>query len=182
MMDRVEPDRPKLACDAMCGGLARWLRILGVDASYTPAIEDAQLVAHARNEGRVVLSSDGKLFERREFTTGVVRGLRMPVGLRRRAQVEWLVRELHIEPGFPRCAACNGELEIVSAAEVGDVVPARSLIWAAEFYRCRVCAHVFWKGTHWRRIDAVRAALEHSARPGDAIREGTGESEGREDS
>ena len=30
-----EPDAPaRLACDAMCGGLARWLRVLGHDTFY----------------------------------------------------------------------------------------------------------------------------------------------------
>jgi uncharacterized protein with PIN domain len=149
----------KVACDAMCGGVARWLRLLGVDTSYTPGIEDGALVKHALAEGRVVLSSDGKLFERRVLTTGELCGLRLPVGLKLLDQVRFVVRALGIEGGFPRCTLCNGELEIVGRAEVGDVVPARSLVWATEFYRCRSCGHVFWQGTHWRRIRAVQEKL-----------------------
>jgi uncharacterized protein with PIN domain len=145
----------KVACDAMCGGVARWLRLLGVDTSYTPGIEDGDLVKHALAEGRIVLSSDGKLFERRLFTTGELRGLRLPVGLKLLDQLRFVVRALGVSAGFPRCTLCNGELEIVGRAEVGDVVPARSLVWATEFYRCRACGHVFWQGTHWRRIRAA---------------------------
>jgi uncharacterized protein with PIN domain len=59
----------------------------------------------------------------------------------------------------PVCTLCNGALEDVSRAEVGDIVPARSLIWATEFYRCCACGHVFWEGTHWHRIRAVRERL-----------------------
>jgi hypothetical protein len=55
---------------------------------------------------------------------------------------------------MPRCALCNGELATVSRDEVADVVPARSLIWATEFYRCSACGHVYWNGTHWSRIRA----------------------------
>ena len=170
-MPVASPEAPKIACDAMCGGLARWLRVLGIDTSYTPGIEDGELVAHALAEGRVVLSSDGKLFERRAFTTAQLRGLRLPVGLKLQEQVRFVVRELKLVPGFPRCTLCNGELDAVTRAEVADVVPARSLIWATEFYRCRACRHVFWEGTHWRRIQAVRerflSAEQHLTPPAD---------------
>ncbi len=144
----------------MCGGLARWLRVLGVDTSYTPGIDDGELVQHALDEGRIVLSSDGKLFERRVFTAGELVGVRLPVGLRLREQLRFVGKRLDLPLGSPRCTLCNGELAAVSRAEVGDVVPARSLVWAREFYRCRQCEHVYWEGTHWRRIGTVRKELE----------------------
>jgi len=143
----------------MCGGLTRWLRIFGVDATYESAIEDRELVAKALAEDRVVISADHKLFERREFTQGRVRGVLLPVGLKLTDQVAWAFRALALEVGFPRCSECNGELAVASRDEVGDRVPARSLIWAREFYRCLSCGHVFWQGTHWRRIEAVKKAI-----------------------
>lgn len=33
-------DPPRFACDAMLGGLARWLRAAGYDATWTYGIED----------------------------------------------------------------------------------------------------------------------------------------------
>lgn len=170
-MDAEPPDPPvRIACDAMCGGVARWLRLLGIDATYAPGIDDAALVRHALAEGRVVVSSDGKLFERRTFTSGELRGLRLPVGLRLLEQVRFVFAALHLAPRFPRCSICNGLLEAVGRAEVGDIVPARSLVWAREFYRCQECGHVFWEGTHWRRIRAVRERIASPLgprRPGD---------------
>lgn len=151
---------PRVACDAMCGGLARWLRIFGVDATYTPGIDDGELIRQARAEARTVISSDHKLFERRLFATGELNGLLMPVGLKLRDQLQFVSDRLALKPGFPRCAACNGELGPVTRAEVADVVPARSLIWVREFYRCQRCNHVFWEGSHWRHIGPERAALE----------------------
>ncbi len=139
----------------MCGGLARWLRVLGYDTAYTPGIDDGALVAQAQSENRVVVSSDGRLFQRRVFTAGVLRGFRLPVGLTLLEQVRCVIEQLKLVRGFPRCTACNGLLEPVSRAEVGDVVPARSLVWATTFYRCKSCVHVYWEGTHWQRIRAV---------------------------
>ncbi|MFH1746049.1 MAG: Mut7-C RNAse domain-containing protein [Planctomycetota bacterium] len=149
-----------IACDAMGGGLARWLRVLGVDTSYTPGIDDGTLVQQALAEDRIVISSDGKLFERRLFTTGELRGLRLPVGLRLRAQVLYVGQHLALPLGPPRCSLCNGKLLPVSRAEVSDVVPARSLVWVRDFFRCQACEHVFWQGTHWRRINTLRQELE----------------------
>lgn len=143
----------------MCGGVARWLRVLGVDTAYRPGIEDGELVQLAHAEGRIVISADGKLFERRLFTTGELRGVRLPVGLKLLDQLRYVVRELDITTGMPRCTLCNGELEPVPRSAVADVVPARSLIWTQDFYRCAACRHVFWEGTHWRRIGAVRKRL-----------------------
>ena len=150
----------------MCGGLARWLRVLGVDASYTPGIEDGELVRQALEESRTVISSDHKLFERRVFTQGEIGGLLLPVGLRLREQVRFVAERLNLPLGFPRCTLCNGELAPVQRADVADVVPARSLIWAQEFFRCRRCQHVYWEGTHWRRIRAVRAEINRTDHPG----------------
>jgi uncharacterized protein with PIN domain len=143
----------------MCGGLARWLRVLGVDATYTPGIEDGELVRQALDEGRIVVTSDHKILERRLFTSGQLASVLLPVGLRLDDQVRYVVNRLHPEVGFPRCALCNGELAAVQRTDVADTVPARSLIWAKEFYRCQACGHVFWEGSHWRRIGAIRAEM-----------------------
>ncbi len=143
----------------MCGGVARWLRVLGVDTTWTPGIDDSELVRHALAEKRVLVSSDGKIFERRVLSAGQLVGVRLPVGLKLLDQVLHVVRRLGIRPTFPRCTLCNGELEAVARADVADVVPARSLIWAKNFYRCPSCGHVYWEGSHWRRIGAVRARL-----------------------
>lgn len=158
---------PRVAADAMCGGLARWLRMLGVDTTFTPGIADADLVAHALLDNRTVVSSDNKLFERNVFVRRRLAGVRLPVGLSLDDQLEFVLRALPITPAFPRCASCNGELAPVPRGEVADEVPARTLIWRDTFYRCRDCRRVFWQGTHWRKIDQVirRARALRSREP-----------------
>jgi uncharacterized protein with PIN domain len=153
-MDGPEPAR--LACDAMCGGLARWLRALGHDTFYREGIDDAELVRIAGEQGRVLISSDGKLFERNALVRGEVRSLFLPRGLKLLDQVDHVVRELDLPVLDPRCTQCNGRFRRVRREEVGGEVPARSLVWATEFYRCEACGRVFWNGTHWQRIERVR--------------------------
>jgi uncharacterized protein with PIN domain len=140
----------------MCGGLARWLRALGCDAFYREGIEDQELVDRALNEDRTVITSDTRLLERKLFTEGRIRSLALPHGLKLPAQLDFVVGALGLEVQDARCTLCNGELTPVSREAVADIVPARSLIWAREFFRCGACGHVFWDGTHWGRITAVR--------------------------
>ena len=49
----------------MLGRLARWLRILGHDASYFRRIHDADLVELAVRERRILLTRDTRLVQRR---------------------------------------------------------------------------------------------------------------------
>lgn len=149
----------------MCGGLARWLRALGYDASFSPSIDDGELVRQSGCEGRVLISSDSRLFERRALRSGEVASVFLPRGLRLMAQVRFVVEACRLPVREPRCMACGGELRIVAADEVGDRVPARSLIWATQFYECTACRNVFWNGSHWRRISAVRSAAAGWSRP-----------------
>jgi uncharacterized protein with PIN domain len=157
------PIELRFVCDAMCGGLARWLRAIGYDTTYTADIDDAVLVQQAADEGRVLISADGRLFERRAITSGQVRALRLPRGLRLREQLDWVVQAMHLEVRDPRCTTCNGSLSRVRRDEVQHVVPARSLIWANEFFACRACGKVFWNGTHWMRMQQVRERLARLA-------------------
>ncbi len=152
------PGDIRFACDAMCGGLARWLRAVGYDATWSPDIDDGQLVQEADVQGRFLLSSDKGIFERRLITSGQVPALLIPRGLRRLQQLEYVVQQLQLRVRPPRCMACGGALLPAAREEVAAEVPARSLVWAGHFYRCGQCAKVFWEGSHWRRISKVREA------------------------
>jgi hypothetical protein len=148
----------RFACDAMCGGLARWLWAIGYDATWSPDVEDGQLVQQADQQGRILLSSDTGMFERRLITGGQVRALLLPRGLRRLEQLQYVVQQLKLQVRPPRCMTCGGPLAPATREEVAGEVPARSLIWAGKFYRCGQCAKVFWEGSHWKRIERVREA------------------------
>ena len=54
----------------MLGGLARWLRAAGYDASWHDGIDDGDLVRLARDEGKVALSSDDDIFAYEYYRDG----------------------------------------------------------------------------------------------------------------
>lgn len=144
----------KFLCDAMLGGLARWLRAAGYDTYYARQgtdVSDRALTRKALEEGRVLLTSDGGFLERKPVRDGSVGFLRVPP-----APVEEQLRlvagSFDLDRLSSRCMACNGELETVPFDAVAGEVPPGVIRVHREFFRCRGCGRVFWHGSHWERI------------------------------
>lgn len=146
---------PPFACDAMLGGLARWLRAAGYDASWQAAIDDWDLVRLARREGRLLLTSDTGILRIGIVRDGEVPALLVPHGLAKREQLAFVLGTLQLPLRQPRCMACGGRLAEVQKEAVRDRVPPRSLAWSARFYECGRCGKVLWSGSHWEHIARV---------------------------
>ncbi len=146
---------PEFYCDAMLGGLARWLRAAGYDAAFEYGIDDRELVGRARASGAVLLSSDGPMFQRNVIKDGSVRALFVPRGMTKLQQLAHVLDRLGlpVRPE-PRCMACGGGLTRVPKPSVRAQVPAKTYAACADFWRCGRCGKLLWRGTHWRRIAA----------------------------
>jgi uncharacterized protein with PIN domain len=147
--------RPTFACDAMLGGLARWLRAAGYDASWHPGIEDWDLIRIAQGEGRMLLTSDNGIFRVGIVRDGDVPALLIPHGLRKREQLRRVLRQLNLPILQPRCMACGGQLREATREEIEARVPERSRAWLDQFFQCTRCGQVFWQATHWQKIASV---------------------------
>ncbi len=145
---------PRFACDAMLGGLARWLRAAGYDASWHDGIADSDLIRLARAEGRTVLSSDGDIFDYAVVRNGVVPAVFVPRGQPVQAQLRHVLRGLGLPLRESRCMACGGELAELTKEAAGGRVPPGSLARHEHFWECVRCKQVFWHGTHWEKIVA----------------------------
>jgi uncharacterized protein with PIN domain len=156
---------PRFACDVMLGALARWLRAAGYDASWAPHIDDGDLVRLARDEGRLLLSSDGGIFQRTAVRQGQPAALFVPRGLDRQEQLAFVLGRLSLPLRPPRCMACGGALAEAARERVRDRVPLLSFARMERFYECARCARVFWHGTHWQRI----AGLLRAASPAEEV-------------
>ncbi|MHC4562322.1 MAG: Mut7-C RNAse domain-containing protein [Planctomycetota bacterium] len=150
---------PKFFCDAMLGGLARWLRAIGYDAAFEYGIDDARLIERGQTEGRVILSSDGPLFERNVIKSGEVTALYVPQQLTRLEQLRFVVEQLKL-PRLPaRCMACGGELNEVPKHTVMAEAPPLAYRNCDQFWRCAECDKLLWHGTHWQKIELKLAGI-----------------------
>ncbi len=139
-------------CDAMLGGLARWLRAAGYDAVFEYGIHDGELIDRAGRDGRMILSSDGPLFERNVIRNGEISALYIPQQLSRTEQLRFVIRRLNLPLRTPRCMACGGELREVPKHEVMGEAPPLAYKRCDRFWRCGRCEKLLWSGTHWKKI------------------------------
>jgi uncharacterized protein with PIN domain len=152
--------RVRFLADSNVGRLARWLRALGYDAAYEPHIEDAALVRRALGEGRILLTRDLDLTQRRVIASGQLKAILLKDdGVR--DQLRQVARELELDAvqALSRCLECNLELEPRTPAEVAERVPPYVRKTQDRYSECPRCGRVYWAGTHWARMHEVLASL-----------------------
>ena len=144
--------------DAMLGRLAKWLRILGCDVAFDPAISDREIARRARREGRVILTRDTLLIRRRE-----VRDNHFFVqGDSCRDQLRQVVAHFRIDPSegfFTRCVRCNEPLTEVDRLLVSGKVPPHVYRTQESFGSCACCGRIYWKGTHREEMERHRKEM-----------------------
>ena len=150
---------PAFWCDAMLGGLARWLRAAGYDAAWQEGIDDAELLRRALADDRVLLTSDTGLLACGAVRAGRVRALLVPHGLSKVEALRFVLDRLGLRRREPRCMACGGRLAAIPKEAARPEAPPRTFAWCDQFYRCQRCAKLFWRGTHWKRIEARLRSL-----------------------
>ena len=144
----------KFIADSNVGRLARWLRIAGFDTLFFKGIDDNRLVRTALNEGRVLLTRDTHIMERRVVANG-----RLKVVLVKEDKVEAQLRQVvrglgivgEMRP-FSLCVECNQPLVQRDREEVEAVVPPYVFRTQTQFMQCLDCQRVYWRGTHWDRM------------------------------
>jgi len=164
--EKREPHVPNLTflCDDMFQGLARWLRAAGYDAACSPGVPDGEIVRRAEREGRILITSDSRMMERRVIQSGRIRTLFMPRGLSNEQALAHVIRKLGLEIRETRCMACGGVLQTVPKESVSSRVPPLAYEAYDAFFTCAACGRIYWHGTHWESIVATlrRAAGEES--------------------
>jgi hypothetical protein len=149
------PAAPDFHCDAGLGGLCRWLRGIGYRAQWWPGIDDGELVDKVFGSTAILLSTDRGLLDRGLIRWGAVPALLVPHDLKKREQFAFAVASLNLPGKEPRCMSCGGELRPVEKEAVRERIPPRTYPWRDEYYVCVGCGKLFWKGTHWEKIEAV---------------------------
>ncbi len=162
---RPEPLRViRFVLDVHLGRLARYLRLAGFDTAYARDADDEHLAAVSKSEHRILLTRDQGLLKRRAVTHGSFVRSTMPSRQLAEVVSRFDLRRL-VHP-FSRCTVCNGVLEIADRSDIEAGVPERSRAHFAEFLRCPTCRRVYWKGSHFPRLEQILAsALEGDTRP-----------------
>jgi len=163
-------ERYRFVADAMLGDVAKWLRILGVSTFYERYAEDEELIEVAKRCSAVLLTRDRGLYSK-AAEEGVealyVGGMSLEEALATLSE-RYGVR-LEIDLSDTRCPLCNGRLRNAGKNEVADRVPASVLDRYDLFLVCESCGHVYWPGTHLRRMRSFLRRVRRARKPSEGV-------------
>ncbi|WP_276496330.1 Mut7-C RNAse domain-containing protein [Pontibacter litorisediminis] len=144
------PPPHRFILDVHLGTLAKSMRMLGLDTRYQTDFSDADIARIAAEEQRVVLTRDIGLLKQKNIAWGY--------WLRSQHTQEQLEEVIHrYQPQdsfrpFALCLACNVPVQEVAKDEVLHELPPKTKEFFHEFYRCPSCRRVYWKGSHYERM------------------------------
>ncbi|MEP0751474.1 Mut7-C ubiquitin/RNAse domain-containing protein [Trichocoleus sp. Lan] len=141
---------PRFVLDIHLGKLATSLRMLGFDTLYRNDYDDLELAQISASEERILLTRDKGLLMRSLVTHGYY--VRETNPERQVGEIMGRFALIEFVKPLQRCLRCNGLLEPVDKESILDQVPPNIQQSIDEFSRCRECAHVYWKGTHYEQM------------------------------
>ncbi|KMY65889.1 hypothetical protein AAU61_19880 [Desulfocarbo indianensis] len=140
---------PRFLVEQTLGRLARWLRLLGWEASLAdkvPSFGRPGITILTRRRG--LAQRPGVLCIESDQLAGQLKQVVHGLGL-------------EIDPGlfFSRCLACGQEVTAISREEARGQVPDHVWHIAPRFTRCPGCGKIFWPGSHGARAQALLAEM-----------------------
>jgi uncharacterized protein len=135
-------------CDTMLGKLAKYLRITGIDTSYSNSLSWSLIISTAAEEHRTILTRRvDQLFSTQQSTSYFIKS-NYPL-----EQLQDVIRHFSLQADssrfFTRCLSCNQLLQFTEKASIAGSVPAYVFSTVNEFARCPQCTKIYWKGTHY---------------------------------
>lgn len=142
---------PCFVLDAHLGKLAKYLRMLGFDTLYRPDIDDDEIISVSKKEKRIILTRDKLLLKSKEVSHGYfVRAID------KHEQLNEVIKKFDLYSkfnSFTRCMTCNAELIPKKKEEIAGKINPETAQFFNEFYYCPHCDKVFWKGSHFERME-----------------------------
>ena len=150
----------RFVADNHLGRLAAYLRMLGFDTWYRRDSEDAELAKISAEEERILLTRDRGLLKRNVVKRGYCVQSTDPA-----RQLVEVVQRFELASStkpFRRCVHCNALLRPVAKEAVADRLLPETRQFYDEFFLCPSCGHVYWKGSHYRRMKRFIESVIHS--------------------
>ena len=147
----VPLQEPCFILDGHLGKLAAYLRLLGFDAWYRNDADDDELAQISSSENRILLTRDRGLLKRSQVTQGYCVREKSP-----RKQVVEVVQRFDLTrfaKPYTRCVHCNGLLKSVLKDSIVDRLEPKTKLYYDEFSICQDCDQVYWKGSHFERME-----------------------------
>lgn len=152
------PYQPKFIADAHLGKLVSYLRILGFDTLYYNDYGDQFLAKKSADENRILLTRDHGLLMRKRVKYGYFIRNDNPGKQLSEVIHRYDLRE-HINKSS-RCPKCNHLLESIEKEKIIERLEPKTKKYYHEFYICVNCDQIYWKGSHFEKIEELINNIE----------------------
>jgi uncharacterized protein len=160
---RAQPLRhPRFVADTHLGRLAAYLRMMGFDTVYRTDTGDEELARISANEKRILLTRDRGLLKRNIVTRGYSVRTTNP-----REQLAEVFQRFDLSDSirpFERCIHCNELLQPAPKELIIERLLPETKKYFDEFWICRGCHRIYWKGSHYRRMRRLIASVVSAGR------------------
>jgi uncharacterized protein with PIN domain len=138
--------------------------MLGYETVYQNDRSDNELLAVAKRDSLILLTSDEELYR-----TASIRGLESFL-IQGRTEPERLANlakryniTLKINPKDSRCPTCGSPIRETPKDEVEGAVPPATFKVYSTFWVCTnpKCAKLYWQGSHWKKIEQTLEAAKN---------------------
>lgn len=142
--------RSAFILDVHLGKLARLLRLSGFDTLYDNTYTDAEIIAIALQQKRIILTRDRGILKTKAVTHGYyIRATRADRQIRE--VLDRFDLKSQIEP-FKRCMLCNGIIEKVEKKIILSELPESIACQYDAFNQCTNCGQIYWQGSHYQKM------------------------------
>lgn len=159
-LGKQNPPPHRYILDVHLGTLAKSMRMLGLDTYYETDLSDNTIAQIAKEQQRVVLTRDVGLLKQKSIEWGYwLRSQHTD------KQLEEVIRRFDLSNSFSpfaRCLACNVKVQEVKKRDVLEQLPPKTKLYFDEFYLCPSCNRVYWKGSHFERMQAYVKRISKS--------------------
>lgn len=149
-LQRIPLLSTRFVLDVHLGRLASLLRIAGFDCLYRNDYQDSEIARISADENRILLTRDRGVLKRSIVTYAYYIRETNP-----RRQLEEVLKRFdlldRLNP-FSRCPICNDVPVPVEKRLLGCRIPEKTRAYHQEFRECHRCHKVFWKGSHYDRM------------------------------
>lgn len=157
------PVQTRFLLDIHLGRLAAYLRMLGFDTLYRNDYHDEELAAIADREARILLTRDVGLLKRNLVKYGY--WVRATDPEKQLVEVLGRYGPSELEGRFQRCLRCNEPLVEIAKDEIIDRLQPKTIEHYSQFSICPACQRIFWKGSHYQKMERLIARLQTQIKP-----------------
>jgi len=143
----------KFLVDIHLAKLARYLRLLGLDAICEKNLTPEILIEKALDENRIIVTRSRNLLRTKEITLGVLIKEDIP-----EKQLEEIFHRYDFSPHckpFTRCMECNTILQLIEKEKIVDRLPPKVKVAYQSFTICTNCDKIYWQGTHIEKLNEL---------------------------